>query len=233
MGAAQTKATSVKNVLNAMSMEVLQKHSKSTEATIDQTNKVVITDVRNSKVTGITQINSAKINVSALREAVVSGDIQSDLTNTITERMTQEASGLGYSTAESDLRTNVSNVINSKMTVENMDRIRVGVLQSNTTIIANVDASTVSNILTRNEAEMIISLVDEMNTEIVNKMSTKSKVSTTADQKATAVGFGSIMGIILIIVLFVAIGGAVFTYGPRKMLGMVTGMFSTPKPAVR
>jgi hypothetical protein len=172
MGAQNSKTEVLKEVLNNVSIDVINRNSSNATGYIDQKNELEIIGNSGGNISGINQINSSIINVSAISESVANGDLQSDLIANITERISQEAPAIGYSANKTEVKSVVSNVINSNITNESIQNITSTIMQSNQIkIIANTGTD-IRYIIQANEAELILELINTTNSEIISKLQT-------------------------------------------------------------
>lgn len=208
MGASQTKADILNQVLNETSIEVLNKNSTASSGYINQSNDLLIAGNTGGSVSGITQANSAVINVSALQSSVASGNLQSALTAALSSKVAQEGTALGYSASDSKVTNIIQNKVKAAITNENLMTIKNEIQQSNTMkILANTNTDT-TMLVQKNEAEMIVKLVATMNSDIVSELQTSGTVATDLQQSVQSLIPSFAVGIIILVL--VLLGGAYF-----------------------
>ncbi len=209
MGGNTSKQKIINQMLNEVSVEVMNRNSSSAASSIEQENSLVFSNIKDSKISGISQVSSVKINVSALQTSAAKGDLQSDLTAALTNKVMQEAPALGIANkTEQEVQNIVKNKIGAKITNENLQNIAASVKQKNSIVFANVDSTTARDITQQNEAEAIMTLTNEANSAIATALTTDSAVSNDATQKSADL-FGG-FGIIFIIIAVVIGGGFLF-----------------------
>jgi hypothetical protein len=213
MGGNTSKQKIINEMLNQVSVEVMTRNSSSASASSDQENKLVISNVKGSTISGITQISTSKINVTALQKSVSEGKLQSDLVASLTNKVMQEAPQLGIATkSEQEVRNIVKNNIDAKINNENLQNIAANVKQRNSAVITNVeDNALVTGILQKNEAEAILTLTNDANNKIATELTTDAEVKNDVTQKSADL-FGG-FGAILIVIAVVIGGGFLFMQG--------------------
>jgi len=232
MGVGQSKATILNEVLNETSIEVLNENSSSSSTYINQKNDLTIAGNTGGTISGLKQINAAKINVSALLESSSSGKLQSSLEAALSNEIEQKSASIGYTSSNADVRNIVKNVINTRITNKNLISIKNEVQQSNQIqILANTNVN-VKDLVQKNESDLIIKMISKMNSDIVNELQTKGAISTDLSQSTNPLfSFG--MGGLFIIIGALLIGFMVFKNGVGNIgatlfspasLGIVAGL---------
>ena len=213
MGAQQSKTDVLKEVLNEVSIDVMNRNSNTASGYINQTNELIISGNTDTTIKGFSQVNSAVINISSITSAAATGDLQSDLTASITESISQEAPAIGYSANETSVSSIVSNAVNSNITVENLQEINATVEQSNVIKILaeqGLDATSVSQ---KNEANLILEMVNEMNANIIASLQTEGAIVGDLTQTTQSLfEFGGAFFIVIIMAI-----GAFFYFGKNIM----------------
>ena len=213
MGAQQSKTDVLKEVLNEVSIDVMNRNSNAASGYINQTNELIIRGNTDTTIKGFSQVNSAVINISSITSAAATGDLQSDLTASITESISQEAPAIGYSANETSVSSIVSNAVNSNITVENLQEINATVEQSNVIKILaeqGLDATSVSQ---KNEANLILEMVNEMNANIIASLQTEGAIVGDLTQTTQSLfEFGGAFFIVIIMAI-----GAFFYFGKNIM----------------
>lgn len=210
MGGQNSKTDVLKEVLNNVSINVFNRNSSSATGYIDQSNRAEIIGNTGGNISGIEQVNSSIINVSAVSDAVSKGDLQSDLTAAITESISQEAPAIGYSANQTNVHSIVKSVIDSKITNESIQNISATVLQSNEIKILANNGTDISAYKQVNEAKLIIELISTTNSEIIAELKTSGTLVGDLTQTTQSfMDFGFALGMIFIglSVLFM-VGGA-------------------------
>jgi hypothetical protein len=210
--------------MNSASIDVLNRNSNAATGVITQENILESVDVKNGNYSNISQINTAKINVAGLQTAVQNGTLQSDLSATLANAIKQQAAALGYSANDSKLQNVVSSTINSKITNESFQSIKAEVSQRN--IIRKIASYNISvtSIVQKNEAELIMKLVSDTNSSIVAKLQTTGTISTDLSQ-STAPLFSS-SGLILMAIIIIAVI-AIFSGNMTTVVGYVATFVKT------
>lgn len=202
MGASQTKAEVLNEVMNTASIDVLTRNSNSASGNILQSNTFTLAGDVGGKYSNIEQINTAKINVTGLMTAVQNGSLQSDLAATMSNTIKQQASAIGYASTDSKVSTIVSSTINSRITTEAMQTIQATVSQSNVIQLLGNNNSAVTALKQKNEAELILKLVSDTNSSIIASMQTSGAISNDLDQFA-GTSFGMLAGMAVLFALFI------------------------------
>ena len=232
MGVGQSKAAILNEILNETSIEVLNENSSSSSTYINQKNDLTIAGNTGGTISGLKQINAAKINVSALLESSSSGKLQSSLEAALSNEIEQKSASIGYTSSNADVRNIVKNVINTRITNKNLISIKNEVQQSNQIqILANTNVN-VKDLVQKNESDLIIKMISKMNSDIVNELQTKGAISTDLSQSTNPLfSFG--MGGLFIIIGALLIGFMVFKNGVGNIgatlfspasLGIVAGL---------
>lgn len=208
MGATESKSEALSKVLNNVSMDVMMQNSTNMSGVIDQSNKLVIGNVKDSSISGVTQTSSAKISVAALVKSATSGELQSSLSAALATAIKQQGAAIGYTANDAKVQNIVENNVNSKVSVQNLMKISTEVKQRNEIIISNADNSSIDTILQSQEAVAIQEMLSEMNNKIVAEIKTSAEISTDLDQKVDSLlgGFGSIIMILVLVVGLVLLG---------------------------
>jgi hypothetical protein len=208
MGASQTKSDVLQKVLNQTTIDVMTKNSTGESGQIESTNDVTIVASKNVSLTGIKQVNAAKINVTALQASVQQGILKSDLSAALSSAVKQQGTSLGYSASDAKVKTIVENRVSANITTENLQEIRGTVSQSNVVKVLaseNIDATVV---VQKNEAELILKLVSNLTSDIINDLKTTGTVQTDLSQTTASLMSGYVA--IIIIIGVVLIGGAYY-----------------------
>jgi membrane-associated HD superfamily phosphohydrolase len=212
MGGNQSKQTINNEVLNDVMMNVMTKNSTGITGSVDQSNTYAVSGVKNTTIGSVTQSNSSKINVSALMQSVASNTLQAELTASVSDKIKQETpvAAIGNNTTQA-IDTIVENAIKSNITTENMQTIAATVKQKNSIVLADLDNVTQNSITQKNEATLILELVNTTSSEIITGLKTNTDIKVEAEQKPAALlpDFGS-MYIILFIILIVIFGGGMY-----------------------
>ncbi len=208
MGASQTKSDVLQQVLNQTSVNVMTKNSTGASGLVDSINDLTIAGNKNVSISGIAQINTAKINVTALQASVQQGILKSDLEAALASAIKQEGASLGYSASEAKVQTIVENRVNANITVENLQHIKNAVKQNNTIkILANEGVDT-NSLVQKNEAELILKMISNMTSNILNDLKTTGTI--TADLSQTTASFMPGYFTIIIIAAVILVGGAYY-----------------------
>ncbi len=221
MGASQTKSEVLHQVLNKTSIEVMNKNSTVSSSVIDNTNEFSFIGNKNTSVSGITQINAAKINVAALQASMQSGTLISDLSAALSAAIEQEGTALGYSSSNAKVKSVVENNVKVSMTNSNLIEIRNSVKGSNIVKIMANENVDVTEVVQKNESELIAKLVSDMNSTIVSQLQTSGAVQTDLSQTTASLLSG--YTVIILVVLAVLAGGVYFLKdGYTKTLENIT-----------
>lgn len=226
MGGNFSKQQVLNKTLNEVALEVLTRNSTSLSGSTEQNNTLdIIGNTSQVKINGFEQASTSKINVSSLAQAVANNTLQADLINTLKSEVEKADPTLAVgSNSEQEIQNIIENNIKSKITIENLSNIAANVKQENQVrILANagVDAT---NIVQRNEAEMILALVNEATSKIVAEVSAKNTTDSKASQKAAPLvdlGIGG-AGIIILLIILVIIGGGGYYLSTMTFTDMVT-----------
>jgi len=223
MGASQSSIKSQTEILNEVAVNVMNKNSSTSSSAIAQTNNVLLAGNVNSEFKGIEQINSASINVSSLLESSANGELQSELISTISETIQKESSAFGYSGNKAEVDSVVSNAINSNITNETLQEIKNTVEQTNEVKILVNQGVEATEIVQKNEAELIAKMINTTNTEIIAQLQSDGTIKKDISMKSQQFGFGfGSFGLIAgIFIIFIIAGGAFFLYGSDKVLNLI------------
>ena len=203
MGASQTKSEVLNQVMNTASIDVLNRNSNAAGGLITQSNTFTMAGEKDGNYSNISQINSAKVNVTALQSSVQSGSLQSDLAATMANTIKQNADSIGYASNDSKVSTIVSSTINSKITNESIQSIKAEVSQSNVIQLLGNNRSALAKLTQKNEAELIMKLVNDTNSSIITNLKTSGAISNDIDQFA-GTSFSTFAGIAILFVLAMA-----------------------------
>ncbi len=206
MGSSESKADVLKKVMNNVSVEVMNRTSTSAASSIVQKNKAVFMDQTGVTIRGFEQLNAAKMNVQGLQSAANSGELQSQLTAKISEKVEQEAAALGLSSNSAKIRSVVENNINTKITNETLMKIANDIDQSNEVLFMKNMNIDVVGFKQQNEAESIAKLVNDTNSTIVSQLQATSALEGDMSQKVKGLlpEIGGLV-ILFLIVIIVAV----------------------------
>ena len=213
MGGGQSKAEVLTQIMNKVSINVLNKNSNSSVSVIDQSNTFTLVGDKGGKYSQINQINSAKINVNSLLKAVSTGQLQSDLMAELKNTIKQEAPAIGYSTNDVKVSNVISNSVKVNITNETLQKIKNDVKQNNAMLLVGNTDSVVELYNQKNEAELIVKMISDTNSDIVSKLQTTGAISTDLSQSTASLlpdfgGTALIFIAILGFALFFIFGGS-------------------------
>jgi len=201
--------------LNKVALEAMTRNSTTVDGSINQNNELdIIGNTDKVNINGFKQVSSSKINVSALAQSAAKNTLQADMISSLKSAVDQAVPSIAFgSTSQQQIHNTITNSINSKINVENLNNIAAKVKQSNTVkLVANagVDAK---NLIQKNEADLILSLVNDATSEIVAKVASTTSQDTTASSKADGIlpdlGLGGGL-IFILIILGIIIGGGYY-----------------------
>jgi hypothetical protein len=202
MGASSSKSEVLNTIMNTASMEVLNRNTTASTGLITQNNTLTLAGDVGSTYSGISQINSSKINIAGLQSSVQNGSLQSDLSATLANTIKQQAAAIGYSANDSKVSSIVSATIATKVTNETFQSIKAQVSQGNTLNLLDNNSTYVTHLVQKNEAQLIIKLVTDINSTILSELKTQGAISTDIDQSTSSL-FSTFVGLaILLVVVF-------------------------------
>lgn len=211
MGAGISKQDILNETLNNVAIEVMQKNSTSISGDIQQDNTTTVAgNTGTVSLYGIKQINTSKLNVSALLDSAVNNSLQANLMAELKSTLAQSLPAISaYTDMEQKVVSSIKNNINSNITVENLQDISAKVKQNNTfQVLANNNVDT-RDFVQKNEATLIMSMVNNMNAGIIADIAATGVLETDISNKANPLlpDFGSMYMIIIIIIIVVVCGG--------------------------
>lgn len=217
MGAAKTKANALREVLNEVVINVMNKHGTSMDSSAVQENtiKIIGDDL---KVLGIKQENLFVGDFVNISKSAASGKLQSELSAKISDAISQSASTIGYSSSEVNTKNIVSNNVQNNITNETITRLSSTVEQKNAAEIRGTSID-VKKISQRNKATVMLKFVSDMNASIIQNLVTKGAIKGDISQKVSnpiSDFVNSPLGIILIIfAIIVALGVGWYFFGDK------------------
>jgi hypothetical protein len=217
MGANQSSQQVLNNTLNSVSMQVMTKNSTAVSGSIVSENDLLISNVSGTTISNFVQSNSSKINVQALLKSVQDNTLQAELISKLSSAIQQEVPVLAVGDdTKQKVVNSVTNAINSNITTENFQNISAQVYNKNSAIINNVDTSTFNNITQSNEASLILSLVNDTNSQIIDSLKATSTEAADVLQKQAPILDLSAGSIFLIVVVVLLLGGGYYVYSTQK-----------------
>jgi hypothetical protein len=215
MGGSASKTETLTSVMNKTAIEVMIKNSSEVSTSSVQENKIVMANISGSKISGIKQINSAKINTKALSSSTSDGKLQSEMAAALTETIKQESPAIGFSSDKIISKSEIENIVNSELNMESLNKITSSVEQNNEVLYTGIDTSTIKNIQQKNEAKQIAELVNKMNNKIVAKLTNKSTIDKRITQTSKDLfSFGNIIFVIIMGLL----GAAAYTFSEYRYI---------------
>jgi hypothetical protein len=207
MGGQQSKTEVLKEVLNKVAIDVINKKAIATNAYINQKNQIRIVGT-SGNISGIKQVNSAVLNVSVMSESITNAELQSDLSAAITEAISQEAPAIGYSANQTKVKSIVENEINSSIRTETLQEIHLSIDQENLLEVVQGTNLELIDLVQNNEATLIMELIDATNSNIISRLTNEAVLEGDLDQTTQSLfSFGSIIGIILVGIAFLLYTG--------------------------
>jgi hypothetical protein len=220
MGASESKSSKVTDIVNQTTTEVMANISTSAQSSTKQSNKLTISNIHNSTLSDITQLNESKIVVTAVAEASQSGELQSKLSAALADSLTQNSNAIGYSSSDINIDTAIKNIVSNRITTNSVNEAFSGISQENALDIVNINNSKISRISQTNIGEAIATLMSATSTDIVAALGIEAESKTEAEQTTTnpvssiasAIGaaVGGNMIFILIIIAAAAFGFYMF-----------------------
>jgi hypothetical protein len=211
MGNSQSSQTVLNETLNKVSINVMQKNSTSLSGSVEQSNETTIAgNTGTVTLDGVIQVNSSSINVSALSDSAASNKLQADLIAQLKSSVEQAIPAISLnSNLKQDVSNKISNHVNSNVNVENLQNIAAQTKQNNTfKVLANNNVNT-RDFVQKNEATLIMALVNKMNSEIVADIKASGALDNAASNKGSNIlpDFGSMYMIVIIVIIIVICGG--------------------------
>ena len=210
MGASQTKADVLNQVMNEASITVINKTSNSAQASVSQSNTISLSGNTNIKNSVISNKNISNLNMSAIMSSVATGKLQSDLAAAISQAISQQASAFGYASNDTNIKTIVSNKVNQSMTNSTINQALASISQTNIITSSNDTNISGSNLSNINQTDVIVKLISDMNSDIISILSNTGDIKGDLTQKASNPLSDLISGPGLI--LLVIIGAIVFGF---------------------
>jgi hypothetical protein len=194
MGNSQSSQTVLNETLNKVSINVMQKNSTSLSGSVEQSNETTIAgNTGTVTLDGVIQVNSSSINVAQLKSSVEQAIPAISLNSNLKQ----------------DVSNKISNHVNSNVNVENLQNIAAQTKQNNTfKVLANNNVNT-RDFVQKNEATLIMALVNKMNSEIVADIKASGALDNAASNKGSNIlpDFGSMYMIVIIVIIIVICGG--------------------------
>ncbi|MGL5935117.1 MAG: hypothetical protein ACRCZI_05795 [Cetobacterium sp.] len=225
MGANISKQKVLNKTLNDVAIEVLNRNSTTLGGVIDQSNKLIINNSKLADLTNITQLNYSKINVNALSQSISNNTLQADLINSLKSAVEKESPVLGIgNNSEQDIENTIGTIIRSTITNESLHAISAQVKQDNSIILTNVDSITGDTVVQKNEADLILGLVNEATSKIALAVTASNTTDSKASDKTAPLvdlGIGG-AGIIVLLIILVIVGGGFYYLSTMTFQDMVT-----------
>lgn len=200
-----TEADIMKQSITNISLEVMNRMSSSSNLSSEQLNKLVFANLKNTTIDGVVQQNKLTANLSTVSRSALNGDLQRNIIASINEQLNQEMGNLQMgSQQKTKVNSLVENTVNTSITNENLTEIKVRAKQNNEVVFTNLDSVTATNILQGNEQDLVVQLISEMSSDIVDKIQSDSDIKGLVSQSNASfleLGLG-----IALIVLLIGIG---------------------------
>jgi hypothetical protein len=227
MGASQSVADVMTQTINSTFVDVLNKSSTNVSGNIRQSNVIDASGATGSVISGNIQDNTASINMEAVAQSAASGNLQSELTSAIQNKLSQEQDALGISQQMTDVNTIVENEVKAQITNEAISDLKTEIDQTNEILLKQSIGVQLVNNIQKNKAEAIMKLANSLSSAIVEQVKTSATVENDVTQKTTnplsdfISGLTGSMRMMMVVVLvgfigFLAFGG--------KIMGASTGM---------
>jgi hypothetical protein len=225
MGANVSTQNVLNKTMNNVSLSVLNENSTNIASSSDQSNDLTIagntggqTDANgnpiSNTITGISQVNSSKINVTALAQSVANNTLQADLVSKLSTTLQQAIPTMATNDNTSQTIKNiVSTDINQNITTKNMTNIAENIKQSNTLKILANSGVDVTQVAQNNEATAIISMINDTNNQILNDIKAQTGIDASTAQTSSSpldFGIGGSFTIIFIVIIIIIIGGGYY-----------------------
>lgn len=215
MGVSQSSVDIIKKIVNDVSVDVLAKNSSSASSSVNQTNDLTIVTT-GSTITGSTQSNVNKLDINIISKMVMTGDLQSQLTTAISDKLSQDQNVIGLGLSNTGISTIVNNSVNTSFNVANMSSVTAAINQKNTATIIITDSVITELIKQQNTNDSILKVVADMSTQIAQQLVASSETSTDVKISQTnpiSAFLSSPAFIVIVLVLFVlAIVGGILYY---------------------
>jgi hypothetical protein len=183
MGAQQTKADILNEVMNEAANSVINKISSTAESNIDQINELNLSGkIKNSS---ISQKNISDMNVSAMIKASADGKLNAELSNAIASAVQQKSNALGVANSEANIKSIIHNNIQNHITQESLSKALGISVQKN---IINMKKGTEiedSEISQENQAKAVTKLIQDANAEAILALKADNSTKASLEQTVT------------------------------------------------
>ena len=176
MGAKQSSQHKQLNEsINKVSTNIVVSASSSASGSIKQVQDLVISGIRGSTVSGIQQIQNAKLSVKSVQDAVAGADLQNKLINGINSEIQKQKTDfpqlVGNIKSASEIRNVVKNSVSTNFSMSALSKLSMNISQKQKlAIIGITDDGLVKNISQQQAAEGIASQINKMSSSISNKL---------------------------------------------------------------
>lgn len=202
MGLKVSKSDVMNEIINKITMNIMNKNSTTMNSIIDQSNVLTISGNVKTTIDGIEQVNSAIINTKAIQTSIAAGNLQNELIAGITDKISTEGPLVGTAIDVNSVKNIVKNIVTSNITVENVVRIENIVKQKNAIVVANNEETVARSILQLNEASLLAELVAKNSSEITSKLLTEANLETDISSETWSLfDFGDGLGFYMVIII--------------------------------
>ncbi len=229
MGGSESKSVQITRIINETTTNVMAEMSTSVKSATQQSNDLTIKGIRGSSISNITQQNEAKIDISVVESASISGELQSKLSAALKLELEKKASTIGYSASESLTETDIQNIVNTNITSKTVKDVFSGINQSNKLVIEDVVDSQVEDISQTNIGKAISKLTSEVDAEIQASLGIEADVEIKDTQtssnpytdtvNALSAALSGSGGMMILFLVLIALGAFIFKDQLKGLVG--------------
>ncbi len=228
MGNTSTTQNELNQTLNSIITDIMVKNSTSGQSDVSQTNQIVVRNSWFSNVFGLSQDNTAKIDLSLVSTTQQQTSMQTDIVNALTTQLASTSSVIGNASTNQNVQNVVTNAVKTNITQENITLLKASSAQLNSLIIDSSVATSLIKAAQSNHADVVMKMVNGTSQSIISALG----LSTSSTAGATATTSNPISDIVSgllggpLIIIMIILAGCGFAYW--KFNGVITSVLDTP-----
>jgi uncharacterized Tic20 family protein len=224
MGASESSQKTNQQTLNDVTTQVMASLTSSGGSSTSSTNTLTISGNTGSDISDITQSNVSKINMSMMATLTANNKLQTELTNALTSKISQDQDTFGISMQKSDIQNKVQTVVNTKITNDSVSSLINQVTLQNNLTISDNDKTRVARVKQENQNEAVMTMVTGLTSELMSQLGISNTSTVDSSQKSTNplsdLMNSGILPLIIVAVALCCLGAALF-FGAGKILKAV------------
>ena len=221
-GGSSTEVKTLNKMITDTTTSVMTKMSSTGTGNISSSQSVVATG--GGTVSGVSLDQAATIDLTVLADSKTNAKMQSDLTNKLVNKITNENSALPVQFSNQDNSTDIRNIVDNHVSAnlgsKALAKMQLGIKQDQS-VAAIGEGSLAENIKLAQKADAIGRLINTMSNDMTNDLISNNDLDTNAAAKntsAVADMFGSLMDSIS------GIFNSIFTMSPGFVIMVIAAV---------